>query len=158
MIINHSIFVDPFRSSLCALMSAGEDSHWSHIALWCYPHVKWEIENLSQITTTVPIFLQFNYFRQKYLEIASCAVSLLNNISLLQQLDFQSNLEQQFNKQRENVHGKTIANVHGKCTGSNKEETRGRTEHSPYLRSVPASTGRHFYFSRISLWDNYYLS
>ena len=32
-----------------------------------YPHVKWEIENLSQITTTAPIFLQFNYFRQKYL-------------------------------------------------------------------------------------------
>ena len=26
-----------------------------HIALWGYPHVKWEIENLSQITTTVPI-------------------------------------------------------------------------------------------------------
>ena len=42
-----------------------------------------------------PIFLKFSYFRQKYLEIASCAVSLLNNIlvrvehSLLQQLDLQ---------------------------------------------------------------------
>ena len=62
-------------------------------ALWGYPHVKWEIENLSQITTTAPIFLQFNYFRQKYLEIASCAVSLLNNIwvrvehSLMQKKD-----------------------------------------------------------------------
>ena len=65
------------------------------IALWRYPHVKWEIENLSQITTTAPIFLQFNYFRQKYLEIASSAVSLLNYIwvrvehSLLQKLDLQ---------------------------------------------------------------------
>ena len=65
------------------------------IALWGYPHVKWEIENLSQITTTAPIFLQFNYFRQKYLEIASCAVSLLNNIwvqvehSLLHKLNLQ---------------------------------------------------------------------
>ena len=66
-----------------------------HIALWGYPHVKWEIENLSQITTTAPIFLQFNYFRQKYLEIANRAVLLLNNIwvrvehSLLQQLNLQ---------------------------------------------------------------------
>ena len=64
-------------------------------ALWGYPHVKWEIENLSHITTTAPIFLLSNYFRQKYLEIASCAVSLLNNIwvrvehSLLQQLNLQ---------------------------------------------------------------------
>ena len=39
------------------------------IALWGYPHVKWEIELLSQITTTAPIFLQFNYFRQKYLNM-----------------------------------------------------------------------------------------
>ena len=38
-----------------------------HTAVWRYPHVKWEIENFSQITTTAPIFLQFNYFRQKYL-------------------------------------------------------------------------------------------
>ena len=118
-------------------------------------NVKWEIIDFHHSTH----FLAVQIF-----QIASCPVSLLNNIwvrvehSLLQQLDFQSNLEQQFNKQRENVHGKTIANVHGKCTGSNKEETRGRTEHSPHLRSVPASTGRHFYFSRISLWDNYYLS
>ena len=57
--------------------------HFLPIALWGYPHVKWEIENLSQITTTAPIFLQFNYFRQKYLEIASCAVSVLNNIWIL---------------------------------------------------------------------------
>ena len=33
-------------------------------ALCCYPHVKLEIGNLSQITTTAPIFLQFNYFRE----------------------------------------------------------------------------------------------
>ena len=45
-----------------------------------------------EIFTTAPIFLLSNYFRQKYLEIASCAVSLLNNIwvqvehSLLQKL------------------------------------------------------------------------
>ena len=71
------------------------NSPWTPIALWRYPHVKWEIELLSQITTTAPIFLQFNYFRQKYLEIASSAVSLLNYIwvrvehSLLQKLDLQ---------------------------------------------------------------------
>ena len=69
---------------------------WRRLApLRGYPHVKWEIENLSQITTTAPIFLQFNYFRQKYLENASSAVSLLNYIwvrvehSLLQKLDLQ---------------------------------------------------------------------
>ena len=62
-------------------------------ALCCYPHVKLEIGNLIQITTTAPIFQQSHYFRQKYLEIASWAVSLLNNIwvrvehSLLQQLN-----------------------------------------------------------------------
>ena len=33
-----------------------------------------------EIFTTAPIFLLSNYFRHKYLEIASCAVSLLNNI------------------------------------------------------------------------------
>ena len=50
---------------------------------------------MCQITTTAPIFLKFKYFRQKYLEIASCSVSLLNNIwvrvehSLLQQLNLQ---------------------------------------------------------------------
>ena len=32
--------------------------------LWCYPNVKLEIRNLSLITSTAPIFLQFNYFRQ----------------------------------------------------------------------------------------------
>ena len=53
--------------------------HWSN-ALCCYPHVKLEIGNLIQIITTAPIFQQSHYFRQKYLEIASCAVSLLNNI------------------------------------------------------------------------------
>ena len=36
----------------------------SNNALWGYPHVKWEIENLNQITTIAPIFLEFNYFRQ----------------------------------------------------------------------------------------------
>ena len=50
------------------------------IALWRYPHVKWSIKDLSQILTTALIFLYSNYFRQKYLEIASCAVSLFNNI------------------------------------------------------------------------------
>ena len=39
------------------------------IALCCYPHVKMEIGNLIQITTTAPIFQQSFYFRQKYLEI-----------------------------------------------------------------------------------------
>ena len=72
--------------------------HFMQIAtlpLWGYPHVKWEIDNLSQITTTAPIFLLSNYFRQKYLEISSCSVSLLNNIwvrvehSLMQNKDRQ---------------------------------------------------------------------
>ena len=54
-----------------------------------------EIRDSSQISTTALIFFLSYYFRQKYLEIASCSVSLLNNIwvpvehSLLQQLNFQ---------------------------------------------------------------------
>ena len=64
-------------------------------ALCGYPIVKMKIGDSSQISTTAPIFLLSNYFRQKYLEIASCAVSLLNNIwvrvehSLLHQLNLQ---------------------------------------------------------------------
>ena len=63
------------------------------IALCSYPHVKVSIRDLSQTFTTAPIFQKSHYFRQKYLEIASWAVSLLNNIwarvehSLLQQLN-----------------------------------------------------------------------
>ena len=45
-------------------------------ALCCYPNVKVEIRDSSQICTTAPIFSKSNYFRQKYLEIPSCAVSL----------------------------------------------------------------------------------
>ena len=66
-------------------------------ALWLYPHVNVSIRDLSQILLTAPIFLYSNYFRQKYLEIASCAVSLLNNIwvrvehSLLQQPNLKEN-------------------------------------------------------------------
>ena len=37
---------------------------WQYNPLWCYPNVKLEIRNLSLITSTAPIFLQFNYFRQ----------------------------------------------------------------------------------------------
>ena len=33
-------------------------------ALWCYPNVKLEIRNLSLITSTAPIVLQINYFRE----------------------------------------------------------------------------------------------
>ena len=60
-------------------------------ALCSYPLVKMEIRDSIQILTTAPIFLQCNYFRQKYLEIASCSDSLLIYIwvrvdhSLLQQ-------------------------------------------------------------------------
>ena len=36
------------------------------IALWGYPHVKWEIENLIQITTTALILLKFLNFSQNY--------------------------------------------------------------------------------------------
>ena len=65
------------------------------IALCGYPIVKMEIRDSSQISTTALIFLLYNYFRQKYLEITSCAVSLLNNIwvrvehSLVQTKDLQ---------------------------------------------------------------------
>ena len=45
-------------------------------ALCCYPNVKVEFRDSSQICTTAPIFSKSNYFRQKYLEIPSCAVSL----------------------------------------------------------------------------------
>ena len=38
--------------------------YFRHIALCCYTNVKWEIRNLSLITSIAPIFLQFNYFRQ----------------------------------------------------------------------------------------------
>ena len=78
----------------CFTRYTGSTSFTRYTALWGYLHVKWEIENLSEITSTAPIFLQFNYFRQKYLEIASCAVSLLNNIwvrvehSLMQKKDW----------------------------------------------------------------------
>ena len=66
-------------------------------ALCGYPIVKMEIRDSSQISTTAPIFLLSNYFRQKYLKIASYAVSLLNNIwvrvehSLLQQPNLKEN-------------------------------------------------------------------
>merc|ERR1711989_77200 len=62
-------------------------------ALCGYPHVKMSIRDLSQTFTTASIFKESHFFRQKYLEIASCEVSLLNNIwvrvehSLLQQLN-----------------------------------------------------------------------
>ena len=46
-------------------------------ALCSYPLVKMEIRDSIQILTKVPIFLQSNYFRQKYLEIASSSDSLL---------------------------------------------------------------------------------
>ena len=39
----------------------------SHTALCCYPHVKWEIENLSQITTTAPHFLAIQLFQTEIL-------------------------------------------------------------------------------------------
>ena len=65
------------------------------IALCGYPIVKREIRDSSQIPTTAPILLLYNYFRQKYLEIASCTVSLLkkklvrDEHSLLEQLNLQ---------------------------------------------------------------------
>ena len=45
-------------------------------ALCGYPHVKVSIRDLSQTVTTASIFQLSHYFRQKYLEIASWAVSL----------------------------------------------------------------------------------
>ena len=54
-----------------------------------------EIWDSGQISTTASIFFLSNYFRQKYLEIASCTVSLLKNIwvrvehSPVQQLNLQ---------------------------------------------------------------------
>ena len=68
---------------------------WVPIALCGYPIVKREIRDSSQIPTTAPILLLYNYFRQKYLQFASCAVSLLKSIWVrvehtpVQQLDLQ---------------------------------------------------------------------
>ena len=45
-------------------LSCREIKQLANNALCCYPHVKLEIGNLSQITTTAPIFLLFNYFRE----------------------------------------------------------------------------------------------
>ena len=65
----------------------------SSSALCGFPSVIMEIRDSSQIFTTAHIFLLSNHFRQKYL--ASCAISLLNNIwvwvehTLLQQLNLQ---------------------------------------------------------------------
>lgn len=59
-------------------------------------HCKNGVRYSIQISTTASIFLLYDYFRQKYLENASCAISLLYNIwvlvehSLLQQLNFQN--------------------------------------------------------------------
>ena len=84
------------KERMMSMMSIELAANWS-TALWRYPHVKWSIKDLSQILTTALIFLYSNYFRQKYLEIASCAVSLLNNIwvrvehSLLQQPNLKEN-------------------------------------------------------------------
>ena len=54
------------------------------------------LNNVKKSFTTAPILLLSNYFRQNYLEIASCSVSLFNNIwvqvehSLLQKLNDKS--------------------------------------------------------------------
>ena len=42
----------------------------------CFPNVKVEFRDSSQICTTASIFSKSYYFRQKYFEIPSCAVSL----------------------------------------------------------------------------------
>ena len=73
----------------------GDEDDDDNNALCSYPHVNVPIRDLSQTFTTALIFQQSHYFRQKYLEITTCAVSLLNNIwvrvehSLLQQLNLQ---------------------------------------------------------------------
>ena len=41
-----------------------ETSRGHYNALCCYPHVKVSIRELNQISTTAPIFQQYNYFRQ----------------------------------------------------------------------------------------------
>ena len=77
------------------LMPMTSKDRYGSTALCSYPHVKVPIRDLSQTFTTALIFQQSHYFRQKYLEITTCAVSLLNNIwvrvehSLLQQLNLQ---------------------------------------------------------------------
>ena len=67
---------------------------YGSIALCGYPIVK--IRDSSKIPTTAPILLLSNYFRQNFLQIASCTVSLLKNIwvrvkhSPVQQLNLQT--------------------------------------------------------------------
>ena len=66
--------------------------HWGTTALCGCPIVKMELDIQARFPPhcgTAPIFLLSNYFRQKCLEIASCAVSLLNNIWVLLQLNLQ---------------------------------------------------------------------
>ena len=53
-------------------------------ALWCYPNVKLEIRNLSLITSTAPIFLQFNYFRKKWRKMSLSIFLVLPNICLVE--------------------------------------------------------------------------
>ena len=52
----------------------------SCIALCSSPFVKLEIGGLKPDSHHSPIFMQSNYFSQKYLEITSCAVSVLTYI------------------------------------------------------------------------------
>ena len=50
--------------------------NWFHIALWRKPLRKVELRILSKIITFAPIFSSQNYFRWKYLDVISFAVSL----------------------------------------------------------------------------------
>ena len=56
------------RLQMCAAMSDNNNNcmecNHSYNALCGYPHVKVSIRYLSQISTTAPIFQQYNYFRQ----------------------------------------------------------------------------------------------
>ena len=91
MIFTFSLNADDDDNAICWSRWQLMEVMLPTIALCSYPHVKVEIRDSSQISTTAPIFLQFNYSRQKYLEIASCSDSLMIYIwvrvdhSLLQQ-------------------------------------------------------------------------
>ena len=51
-----------------------------HPTLHCVFNSRWEIGIFNKMSTSPLIFFKINYFRQKYLEIVLCSVSLLKHI------------------------------------------------------------------------------
>ena len=63
----HLLFYNIWDCALSWILLIAKKSHVSQmsiIALWCYPNVNGSVRNLSLNTSTAPIFLKFNYFRE----------------------------------------------------------------------------------------------